>query len=254
MQKHKENSLVSVIIPSYNSEKFIKRAVSSVLNQTYQNIEVIIVQNGGNPLPEMKQDPRLRVVSLKKNKGVSNARNIGIREAKGDYIALLDADDYWEPDKLMLQIKLINNYDDSDKPVICFTGRRLFYEKNNKIKKGGYVGCDNHVTYKRLLRSNQINCSSVVMSRETALKNPFPDGKKMHEDYAVWLRILKNGGYAAGINRPLINYRVAHDSKSGNKLRSAVMTFKVYRFIGLGFLESIMHMVTYTFFGIKKYI
>ena len=105
MQKQKENSLVSVIIPSYNSEKFIKRAVSSVLNQTYQNIEVIIVQNGGNPLPEMKQDPRLRVVSLKKNKGVSNARNIGIREAKGDYIALLDADDYWEPDKLMLQIK-----------------------------------------------------------------------------------------------------------------------------------------------------
>ena len=78
------------------------------------------------------------------------------------------------------------------------------------------------------------------------------DACKHHRD-ALWLGILREGGYAVGINRPLLYYRVSYGSKSGNKLRSAVMTYKVYRFIGLGLFESLLHMITYTYYGIKKY-
>ena len=254
MIHQKKNCLVSVIIPSYNCEGCINRAVLSVLNQTYKNIEIIIIRNGGHPLPKLPDDPRIRVIDLKENNGVSKARNLGVREAKGEYIALLDADDYWVPEKLKIQMNIILRYErDGVRPDICFTGRRLFYEKDNHIRKGGIIGCDKIVTYRRLLRSNQINCSSVVIARSLLLENAFPDGTDMHEDYAVWLSILREGGYAVGINRPLLYYRVSIGSKSGNKLRSAVMTYKVYRFIGLGLFESLLHMITYTYYGIKKY-
>ena len=106
--------------------------------------------------------------------------------------------------------------------------------------------------YKKLLRTNQINCSSVLLKREDALRFPFPSGD-IHEDYVVWLRILKDGGYAVGIDRPLLYYYYSKESKSGNKMHSAVMTFKVYRLLGLGLMECMMHMATYTIEGLKKY-
>lgn len=252
---HHSNMLVSVIIPSYNSENYIKRAVSSVLGQTYDNLEIIVIRNGGRPLPYLGNSPKIRIIDLDENQGVSNARNIGIQEARGEYIALLDADDYWDKEKLELQMRVIRKYTRADMaPGICFTGRRLYYETDGHIKKGKYVGCEKTVTYHDLLKTNQINCSSVVIRKDLALKHPFPDGKKMHEDYAVWLDILREGEYALGINRPLLLYRVSPGSKSGNKFRSAVMTYNVYRYVGLSVIESLIHMMTYTFYGVKKYI
>ncbi len=247
--------MVSVIMPSHNSGSTLETAVRSVLNQTYDNLELIIVDNGSIISPELSDDilsdGRVRLIEYAEILGAAEARNIGVSEAKGDLIAYLDSDDYWAPDKLEKQIKVMNRFRRNAKaPAIVFSGREIIDEEGNDT--GHYIGCEKVVDYKLLLKSNQINCSSVMLKKDYALKYPFPDGD-FHEDYAVWLSILREGGYAAGINRPLLFYRSSHSSKSGNKAKSAIMTYKVYRYIGLGVPASILQMFSYTIRGFKKH-
>ncbi len=247
--------MISVIMPSHNSEKTLDRAVRSVLNQTYKDIELIIVDNGSVKLPRLSDDilmdTRVKMLVYAEVLGAAEARNVGVREAGGEYIAFLDSDDYWTPDKLEKQIKVMERFvNQGETPRLVFTGRSIIDSDGRET--GRYIGCNKIVRRELLLRSNQINCSSVLLRRETALKFPFPDGD-IHEDYVVWLEVLEDGGYAAGINRPLLKYTKSGSSKSGNKIRSAIMTYNVYRYVGISRLESLKHMITYTIYGIKKH-
>jgi teichuronic acid biosynthesis glycosyltransferase TuaG len=136
------------------------------------------------------------------------------------------------------------------RPVICTTGRSLVSESGRYL--GRFIGCDKIITYEKLLMGNQINCSSVLMKKWLAERFCFPEGD-FHEDYALWLDILSHGSFAVGINLPLLRYRVRRDSQSGHKLKSALMTYRVYRYSGLSIFESMYYMVHYAFNGIKKY-
>ena len=281
--------MVSVIIPSHNNILTIKKAVDSVLAQTCRDIEIIIVDNGSEkPLSfgdlysddlddksasmdcedgydtynsfarELLDDNRFKIIAYSVGLGAAAARNVGVGLASGEYIAFLDADDYWAEDKLDKQLKVMNKYQhNGEKPVICFTGREIVDVYGTDT--GRYVGCCKVVDYNRLLRTNQINCSSVLMRTETAKKNPFPlpedmtgTTKEFHEDYALWLSILKQGGFAAGINRPLLYYRRSPKSKSGNKINSAFMNYRVYEYLGLGPFKRLACMFSYAINGIKK--
>ncbi|MBO4864601.1 MAG: glycosyltransferase family 2 protein [Eubacterium sp.] len=251
--------MVSVIIPCHNNRGEVGHAVTSVLKQTYDKIEVIVVDNGSSEPLTLSEaylsDPRVRVLTFKEPLGAAGARNEGVKAAKGRYVAFLDADDYWEADKLSHQMKALKRCaEKKTEPVLCFTARRLYRSGGGRIKKGKVIHCDSVVDYKKLLKSNQISCSSVVMKKKFAVRCPFPEQADIHEDYAVWLKLLSAGGFAIGIDRPLLNYRVSPKSRSGNKLRSARMTYNVYRFIGLGVVESMGHMVTYMIEGIRKYL
>ncbi len=248
--------MVSVIIPCHNNNGTINRAVKSVLNQSYQDVEILIIDNGSDSMLELKKEfadnERIKVLKVDSAIGVARARNMGVQNATGEYIAFLDADDYWAEDKLKMQLKVLKEYrQDGEAPAICFSGRQFVNNKGKVLKH--YIGCKKIVRYEDLLKSNQINCSSVLMKRETALLNVFPNGN-LHEDYAVWLKILKKGGYAYGINQPLLYYRYERKSRSGNKFRSAAMNYRVYRYMGFGFKESLKYMMSYTVKGIKKYI
>ena len=108
------------------------------------------------------------------------------------------------------------------------------------------------ITYKELLKHNSINCSSVLLRREDALAFPM-EHDDSHEDYITWLRILRKGGFAAGINRPYLKYRLSEGGKSRNKLKSAAMTYQVYRYVGYGPLKSLFFFVSYALHGIWKY-
>lgn len=253
--------MVSVIIPCCNNNRTIGKAVASVLEQTVQDFEIIIIDNGNADKQSENVESVLEGLSIDDNRimlhhydmpmGAAKARNEGVRLASGEYIAFLDADDYWDKDKLRKQLKVMEEVAvNGESPVICFSGRALVDNDGNEL--GRVIGCEKVVRYKRLLRTNQINCSSVLMRRLVALDNPFSDGD-IHEDYAVWLKLLKKGGYAAGINQPLICYRCSKGSRSGNKLKSAKMNYRTYRYIGLSVVSSLMHMVTYTIEGFKKY-
>ena len=183
--------MVSVIMPSHNSGSTLETAVRSVLGQTYNDLELIIVDNGSVVSPKLSDDilsdGRVRLIEYAEVLGAAEARNIGVSEARGDLIAYLDSDDYWAPDKLEKQIKVMGRFRRNGKaPVIVFSGREIIDEDGNDT--GHYIGCDKVVDYGLLLKSNQINCSSVLLRKDYALKYPFPDGD-FHEDYAVWLKV-----------------------------------------------------------------
>ena len=178
--------------------------------------------------------------------GAARSRNRGVKESRGKYIAFLDADDWWEKGKLREQIEVM----ELTGCVICSTGRELMQPDGRTT--GKYIPVNERITYRDLLKHNSINCSSVLLRREDAIAFPM-EHDDSHEDYITWLKILRKGGFAAGINKPYLKCRLSEGGKSRNKLRSAAMTYQVYKYMGYGKLKSLIFFVSYAFHGVWKY-
>lgn len=242
---------VSVVIPAYNCAKTIVQAVESVLLQQ-ENTEIIIVDDHSSDelqqvLERYINDGRVRYVRNKENMGVAASRNYGVSIAKGTYIAFLDADDWWEPGKLSTQLQVIKE----SGTVLCCTGRRLCSHSGEKKQK--VIGVKKSITYRELLRHNIISCSSVLLDADVAREFPMAHDE-CHEDYICWLQILKKYGSACGIDQPLLNYRLSDGGKSRNKLKSAKMTYQVYRLAGLNIFQRIICFTSYMIHGVLKYL
>lgn len=192
------------------------------------------------------ENDRVRYIRNETNKGASVSRNRGVQLAKGDYIAFLDADDYWDPEKLEKQEKALAKTGD----VLCCTGRELIYDQEPEKQK--IFSVPERITYKMLLRGNVIGCSSVLAKRSVLLEFPM-EKDECHEDYLDWLRILKKYGTACGVDEPLLKYRLSSTGKSGNKLHSAGMTYRVYRELGMGTFRSLYCFACYAVNGVRKY-
>ncbi len=251
MKQGMEDILVSVIMPAYNCEDYIEQAICSALVQSV-SLELIIIEDDSSDgtrecIQPFLEDERVIYVCNPYNMGVAASRNKGIQMAKGKYIAFLDADDRWTADKLERQLKLMRAKD----AVLCCTARALMNQEGKLT--GKVIPVKGKITYKNLLYSNCISMSSAVIKREAALEFPM-EQDHLHEDYILWLTVLKKYGVAYGINEPMLEYRVSQGSKSGNKLKSAKMTFGVYRHIGLNIFQSIYYFIFYTIHGILKYI
>lgn len=245
--------LVSVVIPAYNAEPYVSQTLDSVLHQTYENFEVIIVDdcsedNTWSVLQSYAAvEKRIRLFQNKENSGVSKTRNFAVAEAKGELIAYLDSDDVWEESKLEKQVRL---YLEKPDAALIYTGSAFIDAAG---KRASYVmPVPEEIDYRELLKQNKISCSSVLVRREYMLKYKM-EGENMHEDYAVWLRMLRDGAKAYGINEPLLIYRVSPSSKSGNKFHAAGMTYKAYKFVGLGFFYRLYCMCFYVKRSIGKY-
>lgn len=245
-----EKPLVSVVMPVYNGEKYIQKAVDSVLAQEV-SLELIVIDDGSTDrteevLEKYKNYEEIRFLKNKKNTGVSGSRNRGVKEARGTYVAFLDADDWWEKDKLKKQIALL----EKNGCVLCSTGRELVQPDGESA--GKYIPVKEKITYRELLKHNSINCSSVLVRRDVIIRFPM-EHDDSHEDYITWLKILKEYHYAVGINEPLLKYRLSVGGKSRNKLKSAVMTYRVYRYMGFGMPKSAALFVSYALHGLWKY-
>lgn len=241
---------VSVIIPAYNCAGYISKAIDSVLNQEVELEIIVINDNSTDNLDEVmekyRDNPALFYVKNSKNLGVAEARNKGVNLAKGKYIAFLDADDYWEKDKLKKQLKAL----EKTGAVICCTAREMM-QPNGELT-GRTIPVKEKLTYRELLKHNSINCSSVLL--EAAVAREFPmEHDDSHEDYLMWLEILQKYQYACGINEPLLKYRLSPGGKSGDKMKSAAMTFKVYRYMGFGWMKSLVCFFSYALHGIWKH-
>lgn len=251
MVKDKMNKpLVSVIIPAYRCRKTLPEAIDSALIQNV-DLEVLVLNDG---LPEdlddimesYAQDARVRYLQNHENLGASGSRNRGIALAEGEYVAFLDADDRWAPGKLERQMKLLAE----SGCVLCCTAREMINMDGKST--GRIIPVQERISYKDLLKDNSISCSSAVLP--TAVAREFPmEHEDSHEDYIMWLRILRKYGSACGINEPLLQYRISTSGKSGSKLKSAKMTWKVYRYMEFGFLKSIACFVCYAYNGVKKH-
>lgn len=244
---------VSVVMPVYNAERFLRYSIDSVLSQTYVDFELILVNDCSkdNSLMIMREyeqkDSRVKVFSNEQNRGVSYTRNFGVENASGEYIAFLDSDDMWTSDKLQKQFELIDKYPDTD---ICFSGSAFVDTEGNK---SDYVfSVPEKVIYKELLKQNVISCSSVLIKKEWLIKYPM-QYDNMHEDFAVWLQVLRDNGVARAVNEPLLIYRVDKNSKSGNKFKSLLMGYRVYKFMGINFFMRCYYMMFYIVRGIRKH-
>ena len=245
-----EEVLVSVIIPAYNCEKHIGQAIESVLKQQVR-LEVIVINDcSTDGTDEVIQGylthPEIRYIKNEANLGAAKTRNYGVCLANGKYVAFLDADDWWEPEKLQMQVELMER----EQVVLSCTGRALVSEDGNLMRK--VISVSEEIDYNRLLRHNCINCSSVLLRRDVALEFPM-EHEDSHEDYITWLKILKKYGRACAVNEPLLKYRLSTTGKSGSKWKSARMTFKVYRYMGFGIVKSLICFCSYAVHGVWKY-
>lgn len=246
------NNLVSIITPMYNSEKFIETTIRSVISQTYKEWELLIVDdcstdNSAKIVEKYTdKDTRIRYIKAETNQGVSHARNIAINNAKGQYIAFLDSDDAWCEKKLETQVKFMKE----NNSIITFTSYELMDEDGNKLDKR--VTVPSSVDYHTLLKGNVLGCLTVVIDRSKLDFDIRMSGER-HEDYILWLSILKKGYVAQGIDEVLAIYRKSGNSLSGNKLKSAIWTWNIYRDIEkIPLHKAIYYFISYGMQGIKK--
>lgn len=241
---------VTVVMPAYNCERYIETAITSVLQQQVP-LELIIVEDHSTDgtadvIRRFESDERVIYLHNEINAGVSESRNIGIRMARGKYIAFLDADDYWTKDKLERQVALMED----KKAVLSSTARELMDEEGKL--SGKVIPVPDTMTYRDLLKSNRINTSGAMIRTEIA-KEFLMGQDHLHEDYILWLKVLKKYGMAYGLNEPMLKYRLMKQSKSGDKLKSAKMTWGVYRYMGLNWFQSLYYFMQYAVAGVKKY-
>ena len=244
---------ISIVIPAYKAEKTIGQTLESLKNQTFTQWEALVINDcspdGTQPLLEKAaaEDERIRVYVNEKNSGVSFSRNRGIAMARGEWIAFLDSDDYWTPDKLEKQMALAEKYPDCG---LFYTGSAFVDEEGNLFDYT--LAVPECIDYRELKKQNVVSCSSVLVRREWMMRYPM-ENDGIHEDFAVWLRILRDGKVARGVDEPLLVYRLSANSKSGNKKKAALMTWKTYRFVGLSVVDAAWNMCFYVVRSLRKY-
>jgi len=205
--------LVSIITPVYNSKRFIESAIESVIAQSYQNWEMIIVDDASTDESleiiqrYVNREYRIVLFSNDKNLGASESRNLAIREAKGNYIAFLDSDDIWLPNKLERQIELMEQKNIA-----------MSYSHYETINQYGFVTgkflAPLKITYQDMLKTSYIGTLTTIYSVRKLGKIYFTNIG--HEDYVLKLEILKKIDYAIGVDEVLAQYRITENSLSSN--------------------------------------
>lgn len=240
--------LVSIITPVYNSESTLKTTLDSIMNQTYTNWELIMVNDASSDQSAkiaqayVSKDKRIHWIDLTQNVGAAKARNLAIDRARGQYIAFLDADDAWESSKLEKQI----NFMKDNAYAFTFTAYRT--------TRGRLIKALPVLDYDQLIIDNKIGCLTVVVDRRMTGDFVMPDYRK-GQDHLTWLMLMKRGHKAYGLNEILATYTEGNSgSLSGNKLKAAKRQWFNYRkALGLGFFQSAGYFIQYAYYALKKH-
>lgn len=242
---------VSIVIPSYNDAPRLEQALASVQAQSFTDWEAIIVDDGSQDQRAIIaavtgfDDARMRLYLSTYNRGPARGRNIGVRLARGRYIAFLDGDDLWEQDKLAMQLAFtqVGSY-----ALTCTSYRNLDEETGATSVRRPSA----RITYDDLLGHNCIGCSTVMLDRSVLGRSYFPD-IRMRQDFAHWLQILRAGYHVAGMADVLTVRRVYQGSLSAQKARAAWYTWRMYRdVIGLSLPNAARHFVRYAWQGARR--
>ena len=244
-------NLISIITPLYNCAAFLEQTIQSVISQTYQNWEMIMVDDCSQDdslliaTQYAEKDKRIKVIKLEKNSGAAVARNTAIAAAKGRFIAFLDSDDLWLSKKLELQIKFMLSKD------IAFS-----YTAYEKMNQNGEVfelmGIPEQINYTQLLKTCVIGCLTVIYDTNKLGKVHMPLNTK-REDFATWLSIIKEVNCAYGLTIPLAQYRVYSNQTSSKKVNMAKENWRLYRDLEkLGLLQAVYYFTHYAIRGILR--
>jgi teichuronic acid biosynthesis glycosyltransferase TuaG len=246
-------ALVAVIMPCHNGERTLRQAVESVLAQTFTDWELVIVDDGSTDgsasiIEQMAAaEPRIRLLRNTTPSGAAAARNRALRETYARYVAFLDSDDAWLPDKLQVQLRAMQ---DSGAALACSSYDVM--DGDGKIT--GTVHADSgKLTYHQALGYNPIGCLTVVLDRSLCGAVQFDPTLPRSEDYQLWLSILRQGLIGISVSDTLGLYRVHGKSLSSNKLAAARCRWLVYRgFERLGLLASTYYFIVYAATGVVK--
>lgn len=237
--------LFSIIVPVYNSGSLAAEAVHSVLEQTIDDWELLLVDDCstdgtfGLLDPYVKRDSRIKTFRTAVNEGPARARNLAIEKASGRYMAFLDSDDLWRPEKLEAQLALL----EQTRAPLVYSAYEILDPRRRRTKR--VVPVPESIDYRRLLNATVIATVTAVYDTAPAGKIFMPDILK-RQDYALWLRILRPGGTARAVTRPLAFLRKRPGSVSSNKLSAVRYTWRVYREMeNLSMPKSLYHFVNY---------
>lgn len=247
--------LISIIVPVYNAERFIIETMDCVLAQTCSDWELLLVEDGSSDntvkvieqYREEKQEDRIRLIRQPANMGAAKARNRGLQEAKGRYIAYLDADDLWVPEKLERELTFMKEKE----AAFVFTGYE-FADANGK-GTGKVVRVPETLTYRQALSNTTIFTTTVMFDRfqmDNALLE-MPVIKS--EDTALWWKVLRNGYVAYGLDENLAKYRRPGKSLSSNKLEALRRIWNLYRKAeGMSIPDSLWHFCFWAVRAVKR--
>jgi teichuronic acid biosynthesis glycosyltransferase TuaG len=252
-QKHGREPLISIIMPAYNCESYIEIAVRSVMQQSYPNWELLVLDDGSSDrTPAIVQtlcleDERIRLIKNPANMGVAKTRNYGLDLSQGDYVAFLDSDDRWHPDKLAIQMQRM----EQERAHLSYTSYAIINNEGKSCKNDYIVPpC---IMFDDLLKQNVLGCSTVMLSGEVARRYRFATDF-YHEDYCLWLNILRGGYRAVGCPEVLTDWRLIVNSRSFDKRKSALNRWRIYRnYLHLSLPRSIKAFMVYAWGGMKKY-
>lgn len=248
-----KEELVSIIIPVYNAERYIKETIETIKNQTYKNWEAIFVDDcstdNSKEIICKHLSTNIKLIQLKKHSGTAIARNEGIKIAKGKYLSFLDADDLWNNKKIEKQLNFMK------KNEYGFTYTAYKYINKDNTKKSRTIRVQEKLKYEEALKNTRILTISVIINLEKIKREDCFMINVMNEDIATWWNILKKGNIAYGLNEPLVYYRRYKNSKTSSKLKNATYRWELYRKIEkLSLLKSIYYFMHYAFYGIVKRI
>jgi teichuronic acid biosynthesis glycosyltransferase TuaG len=242
--------LVSIIMPAYNAARFIEESINSVLAQTYPNWQLLIVDDCSKDHTKQiiedvaQQDPRIKALAHTTNQGVIAARNLALTHAQGQYIAFLDSDDLWLPNKLQTQLQHLTK----QKALICYAAYKRIDEQGTLLAN---VTPPLVVDYPTLLKGNEIGNLTGLYDCSVLGKEYFKTFR--HEDYVAWLALVKRAGQAVGVAECLGCYRVYSGSISSNKFKTLGWQWRIYRESEqIGFLRSCWLMLNYGVRAIRK--
>lgn len=249
-----QEKLVSIITPCYNGERYVSQTIESVLAQTYTKWEMLIVDDGSKDNSARiikdycKKDSRIKLIQ-QPNGGSANARNHGIREAKGQYIALLDSDDLWEKNFLDEQIKFMQ-----EKNAACVYSSYKRIDENS-VECLCPLKCKKSVTYKDMLIRNYIGCLTGLYDCSKSGKIFLHEElKSIRDDYAYWLDVVKASGIAYGNQKELARYRVLKNSTTGKKKKLIKAQFNFYRnYLKLNFFVSFINTIRWGIAGLINF-
>jgi teichuronic acid biosynthesis glycosyltransferase TuaG len=241
-------------MPFYNDEATLLDSIRGVLYQEYTAWELILICDGSSDqslyiaLNEVRDDSRIKIITMKRNSGPAIARNAGISVAKGRYIAFCDADDIWLQNKLSVQMELFNN-------TRCAVSYSSYFKMlNDGTKTSRIVAVPEFVSVEMIVRSNYIGCSTAIYDSEIVGKRFMPEIRK-RQDYGLWLNIILDGHKAVGVNEPLIYYRIRSKSVSSNKITAAYYHWIVLsRCTDLALYKRFGLFLNYSISGLRKFL
>ena len=246
MLKNKNN--IDIILPNYNSSKFLKQTLNSIIMQTYKNWKLIIIDDCSddktkNILKKYLKDKRIKIFWLKKNNGAGFCRNYGIKKSKSPYVAFIDSDDVWKKNKLEKQIIFMkkNNYSFS------YTNYETFGDKRKIIIP------PLRFDYKSFINNTSIGTSTMMVKRKE-LRNIKFTNSKICEDYYFKCKLLKRVKFAFCLNKFLTRYRIRHNSMQSSNIKNIFWIWKINRdFNKLGIINNLTSIINISINSIKKY-